>query len=393
MKVNYILLLVIFLLSQINSSTYDFTLVHENAEMAKIVQLGDGSVLALSSGLNSQNINITKYNIRAQEIYKNSKISKGFSASAEVVESKDPTNTEPKYYLFGHNRQNLSGQKPYERILSFKDKATSIKEVNVKASLYRKSSVIPLKSGKLFIAGIIPINTFGEETKVEVNIYNPVTESFVENAGKTFKAFGNLVSCYEQKDNDIYCVYTSKENPFISKLSMMHLKVKTTGVEIESDSVIVKNFYTVFNYLKAIRLNENEGIILFQTGNAETSEMPYGNTGKDLYFYQVSTAGGVVDVLRYEYLYNGCLYRPDAEYYNADIIVLTENKIYAICENKENAFYGFAIFPGKKHIDRFEFNDTDVDWLKIQFWQNLTKIWLYFSLMCQKMENLKLFLL
>ena len=221
MKANYMLLLFIYLLSQISSSEYDYTLVHENAEMAKVIQLEDGSVLALSSGLNSQNINITKYNNRAQEIYKNSKISKGYATSAEVLESKDATNIEKKYYLFGHNRQNLSGQKPNERILAFNDKATSVKEINLKNSLYRKTSVIPLKSGKLFIAGIIPINTFGEETKIEINIYNPVIEKFVENAGTTFPAYGNFVSCYEQKYNNIYNAYTFKENLFISKLSII----------------------------------------------------------------------------------------------------------------------------------------------------------------------------
>ena len=46
------------------------------------------------------------------------------------------------------------------------------------------------------------------------------------------------------------------------------------------------------------------------------------------------------------------------------ILLLFLIKIYAICESQENAFYGFGIIAGKKHIERFEFNDTDVDSIK-----------------------------
>ena len=131
---------------------------------------------------------------------------------------------------------------------------------------------------------------------------------------------------------------------------------------VDKGSKTIKAFYTVFNFLKAIPFNNNEGIVLFQTGNNE--KLPkYGNTGKDLYYYHLKVSDNDVNVLRYEYLYNDCVYKEDAEDYNADIAVLSQHRIYAACETQSGRLRGFIIYPDKAEIDEFNFNNFDADFV------------------------------
>ena len=82
---------------------------------------------------------------------------------------------------------------------------------------------------------------------------------------------------------------------------------------------IIKNFYTVFNFIKAIRYNDNEAIVVFKTGN--------GNSGKDLLLVN----GDSISVKRYEYLYDQCEKIDDPEDYKVNAAILSDKRIYVIC--------------------------------------------------------------
>ncbi len=72
----------------------------------------------------------------------------------------------------------------------------------------------------------------------------------------------------------------------------------------------------------------------------------YGNSGQDLFYYHLKVSETeMVIVKRYEFLYNGCKYIKDPEDYNADIIALSQKRIYVACETDQNKFKGFFINP------------------------------------------------
>lgn len=86
---------------------------------------------------------------------------------------------------------------------------------------------------------------------------------------------------------------------------------------------VIKTFYTVFNFIKAIPFNQNEAIILFRVGNGK--EYPkYGNSGKNLFYYQVELAKNedLVSGVRYINLNTDCRYRKEDEDESIDIAVL-----------------------------------------------------------------------
>ena len=82
-------------------------------------------------------------------------------------------------------------------------------------------------------------------TYIDLSLYNPVSNTFEHN-GVTFEAYDNLVSCYEQKDNDIYCAYVSTWNEFVNKLALKHITVQGGVINIVEELEVIKNFYTVF---------------------------------------------------------------------------------------------------------------------------------------------------
>jgi len=370
MKVKYLSILILCLISQISTLAYTGQdVVHIDSEFAKVCPLEDGNVLVLSTVLGLQKTKISKFDKKnARPIYENAILEKGYTGSAEVVEFKSSNENEQDYHLFYHNKQNLPGHESKQVITSFDDLGKNVKNKVTKNSLYQKTSVVSLKNGKIIIAGINYLSSFGAETSVEVNIYDPKTDTYGN--GFSFPAHSNYISCYEQRDNDVYCVYVSYEDIFLSKLKIRRLKLVGNNVNNCEDERVIKVFYTVFNFLKVVKFNDNEAIILFQTGNGN-KEVEFGNTGKDLYYYHIlvekeskDSCCGFVSILRYEYLYNQCIYRDDPEYYNADIIALSQKRIYAVCEYEENKFYGFAIYTDKKAVDRFTFNNFEASGVK-----------------------------
>ena len=339
-----------------------------NTELPKVITLEDGNVLAVATVKGEQKIYVSKLDKNGDVIYGNVTINYGYTSSAKLVE---PLNEDDNYLLFGHNKQELSGHESKEFTLLFKDNDEEGQKSNRKNSLYKQTSVVALKSGKVLVAGINPPSSAFAQTSIELNVFDPVDGDY--GSGLTLNAHSKYISCYEQRDNEIYCVYVSFDNVFLSKLQITKFKVNDNGAleTAECDTQTIKVFYTEFNYLKAIRFSDTEALVLFQTGNGNTNEVMFGNTGKDLYYYHLQTIADtkcpdnkLVSVLRYEYLFNECLYKDDPEYYNADIYPFTEKKIFAVCEYQENKFKGFIIYTDKKAIDRFNFNNFEASSVK-----------------------------
>ena len=263
--------------------------------MAKICQLRDGKVLALTSSYKKQETEITKFEKNVERIYQKFKIAKGYTISSQVAESQ----TKSEYYLIHHNKQDIQGSDSHEFVLKFKDNDEAPTDNPIKNSIYKTTSIVPLRNGNILLIGTNPISTSGGETTVDFTLYNPLSNTF-EN-GKSFnKVYDNLISCYEQMENHVYCAYVAMYDVFIYKLALKHLIVQNGVVNEVEDLEIIKNFYTAFNFIKALPYNEKEIVILFQTGKTEILETPYGNDGKDLYFYHYDI--NAKSVIRYEYL-------------------------------------------------------------------------------------------
>ena len=321
--------------------------------------------MAISSGLGTEQItNMTKFDKYGHTIYEKYQLLEGYSPSALAVESKDETKNE--YYLFHHNKQKLPTSTADQNVTTFKDKGQFIKSFNVQKRIYKRISMIPLANGKIFIAGIIPIAVHGDKTTVEVNIYNPTTNK-IEN-GYSFYSYGIPISCFEQKENEVYCAYSYVDN-FVTSLSLKYFKIKSDGVTIEDvNSINLEHWHTFMNFIKGIPISQNEAAILIQIGDGEVNtEIPFGNSGKNLFFFHIQTEEGNIQVKRMELLSNSCSYTAEnvkEEFYNADIIALSDKRIIAVCESGENKFQGFSISIGKKHIDRFEFTPRDAMYAK-----------------------------
>ena len=360
MKAKYITILVLCLISQIGSlANLKYDTIHKNAEHVKVCPIEDGRMLVLSSILGEQKAKFSFIDKNARIIKEKEdlELNEGYTAGAELVQTtSDDDGTE--YHLIHHNKQDLSEHESKEYITSFGDGAEGKRNHKIKNSLFTKTSVVSLKNGTLIIAGINHKAGFGAETSVEVNIYDPKTDTYGN--GKTIAAHSSYISCYEQRDNEVYCVYVSDEDIFLSKLNIRRLLINDDTIELEKPKNIIKVFYTEFNFIKAVKFNDNEALVLFQTGNGN-KEIEFGNTGKDLYYYHIAVSPTSVTALRYEYLYNNCIYRKDPEDYNADIIALSDKRVYAVCEHEKNRFIGFEIFPDKKAIQRFNFNNFEAN--------------------------------
>ena len=370
MKAKYAIFLAFFLFSQIAALAHLYqNILHETSQFAKVCPLQDGGALVLSSvnGI-PQETKVSKLDKDAVLSYHNKTLKVGYTGAAELVESKsdDLNETEySQYYLFHHNKQGVAGALAKEFTTPFNDDFDKevVKSNERNSTLYKRTSVVSLKNGKIIIAGISPEVSFGAQTLIDIIMYDPKTGKNIN--GFSFPSYSNYISCYEQTDNDVYCVYVSLKNIFISKLTIRHLEITESGFNLGNENTVIKNFYTEFNFVKAIPFNKTDAVILFQTGN-ENKEILYGNTGKDLYFYHIRTnRNGYAGAVRYEYLDNDCLYKEDPEDYNADIFVLSENRIYAVCEsNERNKLKGFVIYPEVKKIDRFNFDNFQASEVK-----------------------------
>ena len=359
------LLLCILLIYQINSlSNLYHEIIHVDSEFAKVCTLDDKNVLVLSSVRGEQKTKESKFDKKGNVVYGNSTLNIGYSGSAELVQPHAVNGKQPNFLLSFHNKQALKGSLPNESTMEFNQGTITTNTVRGN-KLYKKKSTVALKSGKVILAGIIPNTGYNTDTKVEVNIYDPITKKNGE--GVSFTAQSNYISCFELKQNEVYCAYVSYEHKFVSRLSLKYISVNDATMALTisdlNDKKVIKAFYTDFNFIKAIPFNENEALILFQTGNNKKSPK-YGNSGKDLYFYHLEVSPTELKVKRYEYLYDECKYNEDPEDYNADIAVLSKNYIYAACETDSGKIRGFVIYPDKAEWEEFNFNKFEEESMK-----------------------------
>ena len=349
----YFFILYFILFFQINSlADISGHILHDDHELPKVCSLEDGGVLAISRLRGSlQQIKISRFDINATPLANNQTMDIGISGSSELFQIKDFIGSS-HFGLFYHNNQNINGRDSKENLLTFKFKDSIENErinPNPKGNyIYETKSAIGLKNGKIFLAGIKPISTTYAETRIEINLYDPSTHNW-EN-GLSFSAHSKYVSCYEQVENNVYCVYLSYDDEFVKKLKIKNIIVDNTTL-IEGEDKVIKTYYTDFNFLKAVAFNQNEALILFSTINDDTKTLEY----TDLYFYQIELSSKFfITVKRYEHLYKLCKYTKDPEDYYADIYPLSQNRIYALCVEDDAQFKGFEINPGLKKIISFD---------------------------------------
>ena len=269
--------------------------IHEDSQFPKVVTLDDQSVLVFSSIIGEKKCLETKLDKKGEYIYGDIPHTQGLSGSDLLTSPHDGTNKNS--ILFHH------GDLPYEMVTTYNQNTllSSVKEP--KSRYFAHKSIVALKSGKIVIAGIVGGSNENVLTDVDINIYDPTTQTF--GTGLTFGANGKLVSCYEHKENQVYCAFVSQQYPFVSKLILQHIEVNSNANTMASkSSQVIKTFYTVFNYLKAVPFSDTQAIILFRVGNGEALPK-YGNSGQDLFFYQYELSneeGALVKGIRYESL-------------------------------------------------------------------------------------------
>jgi hypothetical protein len=325
-------------------------IISENTEYPKACTYKDKNLLLITTDIGHQKAEVTKLTKDGRFVFRNAGLSFGYTPDANLIQAK-----KSDINIFSsHNKQNIAGQSSKETIVAFKEKNTIVKSYTKQNSIYKKTSIVALKNGNIIVAGIQPKSTYGADTTVEIDIYEP--DTLASGTGFSFNAQSDYISCYEQSENNVYCVFVSNENHFVNKLKIKHIVVNGKILNDKGDQII-KDFYTDFNFLKAIPFNENESVVLFQTGNGSKK---LGHEGTRLFYYhlKVESSPLLVSVKRYEYLFPNCLYVEDPEYNNADIAVLSPNRIYAACETSNGQFRGFIIYPDrpeKYEIDEFNF--------------------------------------
>ena len=331
-KTNIYSIFVLPILTYIIQEIYTFTpltmnfseIIHENAELGKVVLNADGSNTILSKEYNKKGSTfISKIDNRGNFVYHNSKFKSGYSKEAQIMEAK--TNTGNNTYIFYYKT------KEKEFFTEFKDKGVDqMKKEKALDSYHVQISTFILKNGYIFFAGIESTSNFNQ-TKINIKVYDPLTKEPL-NTGLTINADTYLVSCVEVMDNEVYCTYIQNEveSPI---LKIHYFKIKEDGALItgKNQTFLIEPFYTKINMLKAIKMSQNEIGIIFKIVNWKN--FPFDiRVGKSLYFYHLEVTPSKIDIIRYNYIYNDCRLRKDSEDYTIDMISLVNNEIYIICE-------------------------------------------------------------
>jgi hypothetical protein len=310
MKAKYMILLAFFLFSQIDALAHvNQKVLHTESQYSKVCPLQDGNCLVLSTKTGSSSRStMSKLDKDGEILNHNLTLDVSFTGGAELVEPKIENKEERDYHLFYHKNK---GSK--EMTATFDDSGNTYLNNTIvrKNSLYRRISAVALKNGRVLVAGIT--NEVGEE-RVEITMYNPKTENKI--IGITLEpAYSKYISCFEQKENDVYCVFVTFENEFISKLIVNHLKVSENSL-VSKEKKVVKTFFTEFNFVKAVPLNDTDFLILFQTGNPANDDIYgklYGNSGKEPTLYEqqlIMANGGISSEQGMEYIHR-IIHRPE----------------------------------------------------------------------------------
>ena len=387
MKSPYIILFLTLSLCSCGTPVFKDEIIHSNAELGKVCPLSDGSNLILSKRPGADITYISKLDSNANYIYHSNTINLAYTGNAQIMESK--LTTGEKGYTLYHK---LSGK---EYLTEIKDQGVKVNSKDY-TTYHEQVSALTLANGKIFFIGITKPSADFARTVINLRVYDPQTNTDLQ--GESLVSYSKYISCYEQKDNDVYCVYVYDEDPLRSLLGIQNFKVSDAGIVQKGEPFLIKAFYTQFNYVKAIRYNQNEVGIFFQTGNpAYTVDIPNGNTGKDLYYYHLEVTPTSMKVVRYDYISTNCRFSSDAEDYTADMIAF-DDAVYLICEldngsnNYAKAFRGYVISKGVKKVDYIDFNRFDGKGVKnpqfVKFDQTLAI--LYTHILSNDGKNVKL---
>ena len=356
MKVKSLILCLLFLLSQVNSLADTIQEeIHDDSQFPKVVVLDDQSVLVFTKVVGLNKCLETRLDKKGETLSSYIPHDQGLSGS-DILTS--PHSISAQYpVLVGH------GGLSYEQITSYiQGQSPSIMK-EPKSKYFAHKSVVALKCGKLLIAGIEGKTNEKELTDIDVNLYEPKNNTY-GSGGLSFGANGKMVSCYEQKENQVYCAYVVQQYPYVSKLMLQYIEVNPIANTLTSKgSQVIKTFFTVFNYLKAVNFNDNQAFIVFRVGNGETYPR-YGNSGRDLYYYhyELSKEEALVSSIRYEKLESDeCRYRKDDEDESIDVMALSEKSIYIACETDLKKLKGFILYPGNTTIVDFFFNNFEAE--------------------------------
>ena len=352
MKSRYFLLF-LFAFSACAEIFYKNEPIHTNAEFGKVCPTSEGYNLILSKVPNKDITFISKLDDKGNYIYHNKSITLSYTGNAQITESKLSDGNDG--FILYHK---LSGKESLTELTDDGQK----KFTKDFSSFSEQASAFTLKNGKIFFSGISGTSSDYVKTSINLKIYDPLTKA--ELSGLTLQAYSKYISCYEQKDNEVYCVYVYDEDPLRSLLGIQHFKVSEAGIVEKGEPFLIKAFYTQFNFLKAIKYSANEVGIFFQTGNQKYEDAPYGNTGKDLYYYHLEVSPNSMKVIRYDYMSTNCRFSSDPEDYTADMTIFEDN-IYIICElenegnNFSKYFKGYVITKDVKKISYIDFTRFD----------------------------------
>ena len=366
MKSRYILLfLSLFTLikfSEADSSVfYTSQIIHSKAELGKVCLNPDGTNTILSKSTQNQgNTFISKLISGKRFEYKQSQFNLGYDMGAIIIPTKN-MNGENAYTIY----HKLNGK---EYLTQLKDKGENIDSKEF-YSYHAHASIIPLKNGAIFFAGINAPSSKFALTTIDIKTYSPQTRTEL-NSGFTLNAYSHLISCAEVNDNEVYCAYIQEES--LTKralLKLQYFRVTDSGVIYhENQPYLIKAFYTDFNMIKLVKISSTEVVIVFQTGNGNEDAIPYGNTGKDLYYYHLRVSPNSMEVLKYDYIYNNCRLRTNNEDYTVDVIAV-QNTAYVICEvhNEPDAFQLIKLSTPEKKFEQAKINNIGKEVKNPQF--------------------------
>ena len=357
MTTRNLLLLIIALISYTLSTDIKFSAIpiHNRAELGKVITLSDGTILITSNSIDGDKSYVSKLNENAGFIYHNNVFKTGYTGNAQITESKLRDGSTG--YILYHKK---GGE---EFLTEIQDQKEEISNSQVFNTVHEQVSLLTLKSGKLFFMGITKPTEEGyptSQTHIDLKIYDPVANTESGN-GISLAAYGQYISCVEIKDNDVYCAYVQDENKLRTLLKIQHFEITDAGVVSKDEPYLIKSFHTQINFVKIVKVSTNEVGILFQFGNNKLVINPHGNTGKDLFYYQLEVSPSKFEVIRDDFLSDECKFRTDSADYHADIIVLNDDTIYAICEvdnkNKDAIILrAFEIIKNEKQVAQIDFN-------------------------------------
>ena len=309
----------LLMISKLNckNTTYQ-KIIHENSNYPKVIRLHDQSVLIFSSIIDENKYRETKLNKNGEKIYSYIYYNLSFSANDMLVASHNDINQE-SLLIHQDNSSYI--------IIKKLRQGNIISSLKTNDSKYEPQlSIVSLKCGKIFIAGILKDADTNEQGKIDINIYDPKTDDF--GAGLSFGENVKMISCFEHLEYHVYCIYVSVQSISVSKLISQHIEINPISNTISiKDSKIIKSFFIFFNFLKAVPLNETTIFILFRMQKDK-----YKNTAQKLFYYyiDISSKESFVRLIGGNFIDSDCRYREYEVDKSIDITIPFEKNLYRL---------------------------------------------------------------